>query len=48
MNILAIVREINSQIEEVVFAPAALIQDGLQLRLGHLVWDIPEHDLFLD
>jgi len=42
---LAIIREVNAEIHEVISAKARLINDLLQHRLVNLIWNIAEHDL---
>jgi hypothetical protein len=44
-NSLAVVREIDAQIHEVVLSPAGFIHNSLQHGLIDLVGDVAKHDL---
>ena len=45
LYLLAIIREIDSQVHEVVATKARLINDLLQHCLVHLIGDVTKHDL---
>jgi hypothetical protein len=42
---LAIIREVDAKVHEIVFAPARFIYQSLEHSLVNLVRDIAEHDL---
>ncbi len=43
--LLAVVREVDSQIHEIILPPTRLVDNSLKHGLVDFVWDVSEHDL---
>lgn len=46
-NLLAIICEINTQVHEIVLAPAGFVDDPFEHGLVDLIGDVSQHDLEL-